>query len=58
MPRKAIDLQAVEQTLARLDQFIAEHPELTQNPERQQALADWLETFDEQEEDHGPSEDR
>lgn len=48
MPRKTIDLKAVRHTLARLDQLIAEHPELVHNPERQQALADWVETLEEE----------
>ncbi len=58
MTHKPVDLGEVRRIEARLDQLIAEHPELVHNPERQQALADWLETLEEKEEANGTSEDR
>lgn len=57
MPRKPIDLEAVRRTTARLDQLLRERPHLREpNPDRQQALADWLETLD-KETDHGQAKD-
>jgi hypothetical protein len=56
MPRKPINMEAVRHTLARLDQLIAEHPELLHNPERQEALSDWLETLEEETGDATPEE--
>jgi hypothetical protein len=43
MPRRPIDLDAVRRAEAKLDQLLREHPELREaNPERQQALEEWL----------------
>jgi len=41
MPKKAIDLQAIRQAEERLRKLLEEHPEL-RDPERQEALAEWL----------------
>ena len=48
MPKKAIDLQAITQAEARLKKLLEEHPEL-RDPERQDALAEWLATLDQEE---------
>jgi hypothetical protein len=47
MPRKAIDLQAVRQAEERLRKLLEEHPEL-RDPERQEALAEWLTTLEQE----------
>ena len=47
MPKKAIDLQAIRQAEERLRKLLEEHPEL-RDPERQDALAEWLTTLDEE----------
>ena len=48
MPKKVIDLQAIRQAEARLKKLLEEHPEL-RDPERQDALAEWLATLDQEE---------
>lgn len=52
MPRKAIDLQAVRQAEERLKKLLEEHPEL-RDPARQEALAEWLATLDQEDTTHG-----
>ena len=47
MTRKAIDLWKVRQAEERLKKLLEEHPEL-RDPERQDALAEWLTTLDEE----------
>ena len=46
MPKKAIDLQAIRQAEERLKKLLEEHPEL-RDPARQEALAEWLTTLEE-----------
>lgn len=52
MPKKAIDLQAIRQAEERLQKLLEEHPEL-RDPARQDALAEWLATLEEEESTHG-----
>lgn len=47
MTRKAIDLWKVRQAEERLKKLLEEHPEL-RDPARQDALAEWLTTLDEE----------
>ena len=47
MPKKAIDLQAIREAEERLKQLLGEHPEL-RDPARQEALAEWLTTLDQE----------
>jgi hypothetical protein len=55
MAKKAIDLWKVRQAEERLRKLLEEHPEL-RDPERQEALAEWLATLEEEDTTHG--EDR
>ena len=42
--KRPIDLEAIRRADAQLKQLLKDHPELREpNPERQQALAEWLE---------------
>jgi hypothetical protein len=52
MPKKPIDLQAIREAEARLKQLLEAHPEL-RDPDRQEALAEWLHTLDEEDTTHG-----
>jgi len=52
MPKKPIDLQAVRQAEERLKKLLEDHPEL-RDPERQDALAEWLTTLDKEDTNDG-----
>jgi len=52
MPEKPIDLQAVRQAEERLRKLLEEHPEL-RDPERQEALAEWLATLEQEDTNDG-----
>ncbi len=59
MAEKPIDLEAVRRADAKLKQLLADHPELREpNPERQQALEDWLRDHPEEETDDATADDR
>ena len=54
MPEKLVDLDAIRRAETKLDQLLREHPELREsNPERQQALAEWLDALDQKDTTHG-----
>jgi len=54
MAEKPVDLEAVRRADAKLTQLLEEHPELREpNPERQEALAAWLEAHLQEDEDDG-----
>ena len=52
MARKAIDLRKVREAEARLKKLLEDHPEL-RDPARQDALAAWLTTLDEEDPEDG-----
>jgi len=59
MAEKPIDFEAVRRADAKLKQLLADHPELREpNPERQQALEDWLRDHPEEETDDATADDR
>jgi hypothetical protein len=54
MGEKPIDLEAVRRVDAKLKKLLEDHPELREpNPERQEALEDWLKDHLREETDHG-----
>jgi hypothetical protein len=59
MSDKPINLEAVRQADADLARLLEEHPELREpNPERQQALEDWLQDHIQEDMDDATTEDR
>ena len=52
MTKKDVDLWKVRQAEERLKKLLEDHPEL-RDPERQDALAEWLTTLDEEDTTHG-----
>jgi pyrroloquinoline quinone (PQQ) biosynthesis protein C len=52
MPKRPIDLEAIRRADAKLRQLLEDHPKLREpNPERQEALEDWLKTHTEEDSD-------
>jgi hypothetical protein len=59
MAEKPIDLEAVRRADAKLKQLLEDHPELREpNPERQEALEEWLRDHTEEDTDDATPEDR
>jgi hypothetical protein len=59
MLKKPIDLEVLRQIDAKIDALLDKYPELREpNPERQQALGDWLQDHLQEEEDDAPTKDR
>jgi hypothetical protein len=54
MADKPVDLEAVQRIKAKLARVLEEYPELqASNPEREQALAEWLEELEQGGQEHG-----
>jgi hypothetical protein len=54
MAEESVDLEAVQRIRAKLDRVLAQYPELQEdNPERQQALEEWLKVLEQGGQDSG-----
>jgi hypothetical protein len=59
MPEQPVDLEALRQIDAQIDALLDKYPELREpNPERQQALGDWLQDHLQEEDNDATTEDR